>query len=106
MDNHLPSCYVFQLITATPLALYYPVVVIVFQHFDGLLLLESCLVFSISLHNFPYFNACVCVYFFYFVIGDMSPGVVVVVGICNCSQMRTSKYTCLIFGVSIVLDPG
>ena len=24
----------------------------------------------------------------------------------NCSQMRTSKCTCLIFGVSIGLDPG
>jgi len=38
--------------------------------------------------------------------------VVVVVGggggVCNRSQMRTSKYrpTCLIFGVSIGLDPG
>jgi len=31
---------------------------------------------------------------------------VVVVGACNCSQMRTSKCTCLIFGVSIGLDPG
>jgi len=29
-------------------------------------------------------------------------GIVVVVGICNLSQMRTSKCTCLIFG----LDPG
>jgi len=28
---------------------------------------------------------------------------VVVVGVCNSSQMRTSKYTCLIFGVSIGL---
>ena len=35
-------------------------------------------------------------------------GVVVVidVGVCNRSQMRTSKCTCLIFGVSIGLDPG
>ena len=32
--------------------------------------------------------------------------VVVVVGVCNCSQMRTSKCTCLIFGVSVGLDPG
>jgi len=35
--------------------------------------------------------------------------VVVVVGgggVCKRSQMRTSKYTCLIFGVSIGLDPG
>jgi len=32
--------------------------------------------------------------------------VVVVVGVCNRSQMRTSKLTCLIFGVSIGLDPG
>ena len=32
--------------------------------------------------------------------------VVVVVGFCNCSQMRDSKCTCLIFGVSIGLDPG
>jgi len=32
-------------------------------------------------------------------------GVVVVV-VCNHSQMRTSKCTCLIFGVSIGLDPG
>jgi len=32
--------------------------------------------------------------------------VVVVVGVCNRSQMRTSKYICLIFGVSIGLDPG
>jgi len=32
--------------------------------------------------------------------------VVVVVGVCNRSQMRTSKCTCLIFGVSIGLDPG
>ena len=30
---------------------------------------------------------------------------VVVGGICNRSQMRTSKHTCLIFGVSIGLDP-
>ena len=29
-----------------------------------------------------------------------------VVGICNRSQMRTSECTCLIFGVSIGLDPG
>jgi len=29
----------------------------------------------------------------------------VVVYVCNRSQMRTSKYTCLIFGVSIGLDP-
>jgi len=38
-------------------------------------------------------------------------GVVVVVvvsggGVCNRSQMRTSKCTCLIFGVSIGLDSG
>jgi len=33
-------------------------------------------------------------------------GVVVVVGVCNRCQMRTSKCTCLIFGVSIGLDPG
>jgi len=32
-------------------------------------------------------------------------GVVVVVGVCNRSQI-TSKFTCLIFGVSIGLDPG
>ena len=32
--------------------------------------------------------------------------VVVLVGVCNCSQMRTSKCTCLIFGVSVGLDPG
>ena len=32
--------------------------------------------------------------------------VVVVVSVCNRSQMRTSKCTCLIFGVSIDLDPG
>jgi len=32
--------------------------------------------------------------------------VVVVVGVCNRSQMRTSKCTSLIFGVSIGLDPG
>ena len=31
--------------------------------------------------------------------------VVVVVGVCNHCQMRTSKCTCLIFGVSIGLDP-
>jgi len=30
----------------------------------------------------------------------------VVVGVCNCCQMRTSKCTCLNFGVSIGLDPG
>jgi len=36
----------------------------------------------------------------------MSGDVVVVVGDCNRSQMRTSKCTCLIFGVSIGLDPG
>jgi len=30
----------------------------------------------------------------------------VLVGICNQSQKRTSKCTCLIFGVSIGLDPG
>jgi len=33
-------------------------------------------------------------------------GIVVVVGVCYRSQMRTSEYTCLIFGVSIGLDPG
>ena len=34
-------------------------------------------------------------------------GIVVVIGgVCNCSQMRTSKCICLIFGVSIGLDPG
>jgi len=27
-------------------------------------------------------------------------------GVCNCSQMRTSKCTCLIFGVSIGLGAG
>jgi len=32
--------------------------------------------------------------------------VVVVVGVCNRSQMRTSKFTCLIFGVSIGFDPA
>jgi len=32
--------------------------------------------------------------------------VVVVIGVCNRSEMRTSKCTCLIFGVSIGLDPG
>jgi len=30
----------------------------------------------------------------------------VIVGVCNRSQMRTSKCTRLIFGVSIGLDPG
>ena len=30
----------------------------------------------------------------------------VVVGVCNRSQMRTSKCACLIIGVSIGLDPG
>ena len=33
-------------------------------------------------------------------------GVVVVVGVCNRSQMRTSKCTCLLFGVNIGLDPA
>jgi len=32
--------------------------------------------------------------------------VIVVVGVCNRSQMRTSKCTCLIFDVSIGLDPS
>ena len=38
----------------------------------------------------------------------MASGVVgvVVVGVCNRSQMRTSKCTYLTFGVSIGLDPG
>ena len=38
----------------------------------------------------------------------VASGVVVVVGggVCNRSQMRTSKCTCLIFGVSVSLDPG
>ena len=38
----------------------------------------------------------------------VASGIVIVVSgsICNCSQMRTSKRTCLIFGVSIGLDPG
>jgi len=31
---------------------------------------------------------------------------VVVVGVCNRSQMRTSKHKCLIFGLSIGLDPA
>jgi len=33
-------------------------------------------------------------------------GFVVVVVVCNHSQMRTSKCTCLIFGLSVGLDPG
>jgi len=32
--------------------------------------------------------------------------IVGVIGVCNRSQMKTSKCTCLIFGVSIDLDPG
>ena len=32
--------------------------------------------------------------------------VVVVVGVCNRSQMKTSKCTCIIFGLSMGLDPG
>jgi len=38
----------------------------------------------------------------------VAPGVVVVVvvGVCNRFQTRTSKCTCLIFGVSIGLDPA
>jgi len=36
----------------------------------------------------------------------VSDVVVVVVGVCNRSQRRTSKYTCLIFVVTIGLDPG
>jgi len=56
-----------------------------------------------------------CLFCFNAVVGDMSPsdrtmasGVVsvVVVGVCNRSQMRTSKCTCLIFGMSIGLDPS
>jgi len=31
---------------------------------------------------------------------------IVVIGVCNHSQMRTTKCTCLIFGVRIGLDPG
>ena len=41
--------------------------------------------------------------------GVVGIGVVIVVvvgGVCNRSQMRTSKRTCLIFGVNIGLDPG
>jgi len=30
----------------------------------------------------------------------------IVIGVCNLSQMRTGKCKCLIFGVSIGLDPG
>jgi len=37
--------------------------------------------------------------------GVVSVGVVVV-DVCNRSQMRTSTHTCLIFGVSIGLGPG
>jgi len=46
------------------------------------------------------------------VVGVVVVVVVVVVvgggggGVCNRSQMRTFKCTCLIFGVSIGLDPG
>ena len=37
----------------------------------------------------------------------VASGVVgVVVGVCNHSQMRTSKCTCLIFGMNIGLDPS
>jgi len=32
--------------------------------------------------------------------------IVIVIGICNRSKMRTSKCTCLIFDASIGLDPG
>jgi len=31
---------------------------------------------------------------------------IVIIGVCNHSQMRTSKCTCLIFGVSLGLDHG
>ena len=31
---------------------------------------------------------------------------IVSIGVCNRCQMRTSKCTCLIFGVSMGLDPG
>ena len=37
---------------------------------------------------------------------SVASGIIVIGGVCNCSQMRTSKCTCLIFGVSIGLDPG
>jgi len=40
------------------------------------------------------------------VSGVVGVVVVVVVGVCNRSQMRTSKCTRLIFGVRIGLDPG
>jgi len=40
------------------------------------------------------------------VVGVVVVVVVVVVGVCNRCQMRTSKCTCLIFGVSMGLDPG
>jgi len=36
----------------------------------------------------------------------VASGVVVVVGVCNRSQMRTSKCTYLNFGLSIGLDPS
>ena len=32
--------------------------------------------------------------------------IIIVVGVCNRCQMKTTKWTCLIFGVSIDLDPG
>ena len=38
--------------------------------------------------------------------GVVGVGVVVVVVVCNRSQMRTSRCTCIVFGVSIGLDPG
>ena len=40
------------------------------------------------------------------VVGVVVVIVVVGVGVCNRSQMRTSKCTCLFFGMSIGLDPG
>jgi len=66
----------------------------------------------------PVYRLHVHLYSSVMLIGDMSPdrpngctvesGIVVgvVVGVCNRSQMRTSKCTCLIFGVTIGLDPG
>jgi len=45
-------------------------------------------------------------YFALVVVGPTVVSGIVVVGVCNRSQMRTSKCTCLIFGVSIGKDPA
>jgi len=68
---------------------------------------KSILCVRVATRLFPNYFGISCYWRYVALVVVLASGiVVVVVGVCNQSHMRTSKCTCLIFGVSIGLDPG